>query len=92
MCFPRIRGDVPHLASLLVYRLVFSPHTRGCSHDLHTGGFLKLVFPAYAGMFRNTGLSATGSAGFPRIRGDVPQPSRIKRVSIKFSPHTRGCS
>ena len=35
--------------------------------------------------------SVCAAVSFPRIRGDVPQAGRIKRVSVKFSPHTRGC-
>ena len=30
-CFPRIRGDVPGRMQPLIFRSVFSPHTRGCS-------------------------------------------------------------
>ena len=30
--------------------------------------------------------------GFPRVRGDVPVPVLISRVSMPFSPRARGCS
>ena len=51
-CFPRIRGDVPPTTLLYSPTTEFSPHTRGCSADLHQLGEYELVFPAYAGMFR----------------------------------------
>ena len=33
---------------------------------------MKLVFPAYAGMFLEFKIIAHYQSGFPRIRGDVP--------------------
>ena len=33
LCFPRIRGDVPHADKRRQQRFRFSPHTRGCSGD-----------------------------------------------------------
>ena len=50
------------------------------------------VFPAYAGMFRCTRAAANDVAGFPRIRGDVPNAEARHRGLHRFSPHTRGCS
>ena len=50
----------------------FSPRMRGCSAgaiiDLH----MHLVFPAYAGMFRNHHEIQNPSLRFPRVCGDVP--------------------
>ena len=90
--FPRIRGDVPVMNWLDEKVSAFSPHTRGCSgfrtHQLTP----LLVFPAYAGMFRNISPKFTVRCGFPRIRGDVPVAAGMKMTYGKFSPHTRGCS
>ena len=51
-----------------------------------------LVFPAYAGMFRNARHGGTHERGFPRIRGDVPAVKAMVNLGEEFSPHTRGCS
>ena len=90
--FPRIRGDVPAAAPATILPRTFSPHTRGCSGEHH--GFLphRLVFPAYAGMFRFVILGIYASNRFPRIRGDVPYSMHAVHAAEKFSPHTRGCS
>ena len=70
--FPRVRGDVPHLLTILLTERLFSPRTRGCSFAPRPRVGLSLVFPAYAGMFLHTsGLTCTNN-GFPRVRGDVP--------------------
>ena len=70
--FPRIRGDVPSLYFTCSFYTMFSPHTRGCSYLSPVKLVVRFVFPAYAGMFRSAAAAARGSAGFPRIRGDVP--------------------
>ena len=49
--FPRIRGDVPPERPYGPAKLMFSPHTRGCSGQNATADFPLGVFPAYAGMF-----------------------------------------
>ena len=90
--FPRIRGDVPPEARSINRGGLFSPHTRGCSQMFEP--FVKgwEVFPAYAGMFRRTPPSMEIQAGFPRIRGDVPEAAEGLKEPFEFSPHTRGCS
>ena len=71
-CFPRIRGDVPGTSTPTVFNHGFSPHTRGCSPQRMASYHLRLVFPAYAGMFLyDKNISHFGQC-FPRIRGDVP--------------------
>ena len=52
--FPRIRGDVPPPRSISQSEMSFSPHTRGCSSMCHLARSTGSVFPAYAGMFRNS--------------------------------------
>ena len=70
--FPRIRGDVPGVAETCTVLFEFSPHTRGCSGNSPGLGDLRVVFPAYAGMFRGGPSGQEDCHGFPRIRGDVP--------------------
>ena len=90
--FPRIRGDVPDIRPASIVRMMFSPHTRGCSSAYQLQRNQGPVFPAYAGMF--LGLLGCGSppSSFPRIRGDVPWLWTTILVPALFSPHTRGCS
>ena len=70
--FPRIRGDVPDAVYNARCAMRFSPHTRGCSERYLVPWGGDEVFPAYAGMFLDDGGHPIFSAGFPRIRGDVP--------------------
>ena len=70
--FPRIRGDVPLPGGAWFLNRKFSPHTRGCSASNGENKNLATVFPAYAGMFRLSRISAQPAHRFPRIRGDVP--------------------
>ena len=91
-CFPRIRGDVPCQASHSWFLWEFSPHTRGCSVARSLQNQRRIVFPAYAGMFRDLSTIDRISPGFPRIRGDVPGCTPAPGKPAEFSPHTRGCS
>ena len=91
-CFPRIRGDVPHLKGLHGPRGRFSPHTRGCSFGYRPTSVPRPVFPAYAGMFLSSVTYGSSSRCFPRIRGDVPDEYFTIPPQSVFSPHTRGCS
>ena len=43
-------------------------------------------------MFRLNHLGRRFAAGFPRIRGDVPDTIMLEQFKTLFSPHTRGCS
>ena len=52
ICFPRARGDVPHLELFIVRHFQFSPRTRGCSSYSTLAASRNVVFPAHAGMFR----------------------------------------
>ena len=68
--FPRIRGDVPNGKYYCSSYDEFSPHTRGCSAAVPVGGTGLGVFPAYAGMFRLSGLRLVPLSGFsPHTRG-----------------------
>ena len=91
-CFPRIRGDVPFKGMHFGNKEAFSPHTRGCSLCKNCCKKSAMVFPAYAGMFREDLSNEYAHLSFPRIRGDVPHKSISATTLPKFSPHTRGCS
>ena len=75
-----------------ISRAVFSPHTRGCSVGAPQRRRRRLVFPAYAGMFRTADCWRIWQDRFPRIRGDVPAAWLSNLYYVEFSPHTRGCS
>ena len=90
--FPRVRGDVPHLGDTSMEALQFSPRARGCSLGDFIGRPRKRVFPACAGMFLLSIGPSGAYCGFPRVRGDVPRPEGLVKVSIQFSPRARGCS
>ena len=88
---PRIRGGVSLLAELCGDLYWSSPHTRGC-FAYHAEKFLRrVVFPAYAGVFRHDNQSMRRESGLPRIRGGVSIPHGFLRKITESSPHTRGC-
>ena len=91
-CFPRVRGDVPtgHIVFYVV--MVFSPRARGCSRGHQSLDGFDLVFPAYAGMFRNASSCLGRTSCFPRVRGDVPLYREGLSHGQTFSPRARGCS
>ena len=90
--FPRVRGDVPLLGWWCRPRSGFSPRARGCSDLTAQGLGLLEVFPACAGMFRQTTFPVAGTGRFPRVRGDVPDPALTRDDHARFSPRARGCS
>ena len=73
--FPRIRGDVPVYHYGIQSPEGFSPHTRGCSGLVRRAADQLIVFPAYAGMFLSAYRHGHSGDSFPRIRGDVPEPT-----------------
>ena len=90
--FPRVRGDVPTVPPEYAGEIEFSPRARGCSADTLRKPCPLGVFPACAGMFRAKGERFGFSAGFPRVRGDVPSSVCLHLVVRGFSPRARGCS
>ena len=90
--FPRVCGDVPIIADEQWAFTQFSPRMRGCSGRRASGRRPQAVFPAYAGMFRITPGTSSGSVSFPRVCGDVPQVIRVGPGASMFSPRMRGCS
>ena len=92
LSFPRVCGDVPSPAAMVVWTPKFSPRMRGCSGRRASGRRPQAVFPAYAGMFRGIMSAQPTPACFPRVCGDVPAHQAQPEGVHPFSPHTRGCS
>ena len=90
--FPRARGDVPTPACGGLQNTPFSPRTRGCSRRCAPNEPPNVVFPAHAGMFRESLFRNHWRTSFPRARGDVPGDSYVYHRHPQFSPRTRGCS
>ncbi len=90
--FPRVRGDVPHIAYQTHCLDGFSPRARGCSLAIGLAKGLVDVFPACAGMFPPEMTNPDSMLRFPRVRGDVPLPSHTLLWNPMFSPRARGCS
>ena len=90
--FPRVRGDVPAVMAMNPFIALFSPRARGCSGGDCLIAPKEEVFPACAGMFRSVTVVAVLFAGFPRVRGDVPDSPIFKALPPMFSPRARGCS
>ena len=88
---PRTRGCSTTCARIQIC-LKFSPRTRGCSLNLSETERLRIVFPAYAGMFPGDGTQGAQHPSFPRVRGDVPWCRGRGEWLWWFSPRTRGCS
>ena len=91
-CFPRTRGDVPRPRNHRGDRLMFPPHTRGCTARSIRKKRMALVSPAHAGMYPFAPSAETGWLGFPRTRGDVPCHLSLTSFRTMFPPHTRGCT
>ena len=90
--FPRVRGDVPPIASIISEARRFSPRARGCSDGMRFCDHDLGVFPACAGMFPRSLPCDDRPFRFPRVRGDVPWGCRLRRRGCRFSPRARGCS
>ena len=90
--FPRVRGDVPNREPQDLKSCGFSPRARGCSFSRPKSALKISVFPACAGMFRKKKPPRPAPCGFPRVRGDVPNPTSPTQTTALFSPRARGCS
>ena len=90
--FSRVRGDVPSRPARSPACLAFSPRARGCSSALNPENRPHSVFPACAGMFPVWCGWEYTTAGFPRVRGDVPASFSPPYFRVPFSPRARGCS
>ena len=88
--FPRVRGDVPFIVFLIDRPGEFSPRARGCSVLADLEYRIYQVFPACAGMFLAYRRPSHASAGFPRVRGDVPASVRKPFLCSSVFPACAG--
>ena len=88
---PRVCGDVSKTVRNKEEKSLFSPRMRGCFRAKRVAVSLKLVLPAYAGMFPKGQEIANKIQGSPRVCGDVSKTVRNKEEKSLFSPRMRGC-
>ena len=79
--FPRTRGDVPLASDDDQSSARLPPHTRGCTVRLVYQHAVAAASPAHAGMYPWPTSMANTHTGFPRTRGDVPDPPELLPVS-----------
>lgn len=65
---------------------------RGCSRLAPALPRTAVLFPAYAGLFRESRVRASPLIAIPRIRGVVPWITVNLGEPRALSSHTRGCS
>ena len=88
--FPRTRGDGPRAGRPGAPRSSVPPHPRGwslciaCRHEPQTGS------PAPAGMVPRCTTRRSGTAWFPRTRGDGPRGLRVSGDKGRGSPAPAG--
>ena len=88
---PRIRGGVSDAFRQIDGEIESSPHTRGCFSQSILHSPPLRVFPAYAGVFLDSGERNDSNSRLPRIRGGVSRPDDRTPGRETSSPHTRGC-
>ncbi len=87
---PRMRGDGPTVGAMTVSAAKCSPHARGWTDGAQLVVAAALVFPACAGMDRQTVECGSDRRGVPRMRGDGPSSLSLKHCGQMCSPHARG--
>ena len=73
------------------YKSESSPHSRGCFRCTIGCADHVQVFPAFAGVFLSLKSNSLVTFGLPRIRGGVSTSYNINSLTVKSSPHSRGC-
>jgi len=71
-CLPRMRGDRPFLANQSLWMFLFTPHARGSTSRSCLTPSERQVYPACAGIDRDTDSIAEYLTRLPRMRGDRP--------------------
>ena len=89
--FPRARGGVSDHSGGSRLEIRFSPRPRGCFCSVAACPRRNSVFPAPAGVFPLTRISAAPVGGFPRARGGVSKDLALVISALAFSPRPRGC-
>ena len=89
-CVPRPRGDGPEGRQYTIWVMTCSPPTRGWTESVCFSGVRGIVFPAHAGMDRNTRTRSGSRRCVPRPRGDGPEEKGLNEAILECSPPTRG--
>ena len=69
---------------------MFTPHARGSTYSYRFTRLSKSVYPACAGIDRQTKQAAMSGKGLPRMRGDRPGQNQWGYKKNEFTPHARG--
>ncbi len=85
-----MRGDRPTTAPIVFSTKKFTPHARGSTCPFFSLLIFWSVYPACAGIDRNSFFYLSPSLGLPRMRGDRPTTAPIVFSTKKFTPHARG--
>ncbi len=89
---PRTRGDGPAKMGHPSQGLICSPHARGWSREVRSGGRRPRLLPARAGMVPATASWRSRPSSAPRTRGDGPRTMTATTAITACSPHARGWS
>ena len=87
---PRMRGDRPYAKNYITFGHVFTPHARGSTIFSNSSSPNILVYPACAGIDLDRHGLYPGHYRLPRMRGDRPGTSLLKKLGKRFTPHARG--
>ena len=85
-----MRGDRPVVCVVWICILRFTPHARGSTCQDYRYPPPPRVYPACAGIDRNSACPLPPRSGFPRMRGDRPSLTNGERLTKTFTPHARG--
>ncbi len=87
---PRASGDGPGYALFDVEERVYSPRERGWTESWHSDGDSQRVFPARAGMDRQTTMLSSVHHRIPRASGDGPDTEASKPRDRARVPRASG--
>ncbi len=85
-----MRGDRPPVDYFTKVMPAFTPHARGSTFSRWRSSSTTLVYPACAGIDRNTFLLHIRIYRLPRMRGDRPILLLVTYTILSFTPHARG--
>ncbi len=87
---PRMRGDRPRAAALILSPRLAAPHARGSTLTEKFRDALRKGCPACAGIDPCSRTASARSIWLPRMRGDRPPKSAEIRSLPWAAPHARG--
>jgi len=89
-CLPRMRGDPPRVPGNSDNVFESTPHARGSTRVPACVCPSSKVYPACAGIHRNTQTPFPLAKGLPRMRGDPPSSGNPNGGDPGSTPHARG--